>query len=84
MSFIIKDSIEKLLEEVIKSNNTEKRARKRIELKSILKIINSIELSSDFKGVKKISRLPIAKTDFSEFRVIDDTDSDDRSFWIEL
>ncbi|WP_282016280.1 hypothetical protein [Marinifilum flexuosum] len=84
MSFIIKDSIEKLLEEVIKDKNTEERARRIIELKSILKIIKSIELSSNFKGVEKISRLPITKTDFSEFRVIDDTDSDDRSLWIEL
>ncbi len=34
MSFIIKDSIEKLLEEVIKDKNTEERARRIIELKN--------------------------------------------------
>ncbi|MCB0516486.1 MAG: hypothetical protein R2798_05975 [Chitinophagales bacterium] len=85
MSFIIKQTIEKLLSDIIQNQNIEYRQRKILELKAILKIIISMEKDCDnFKGVKKVHRLPDSKTSYSEFRVIDDVDSEDRSLWIEL
>lgn len=84
MPLIIKESIEKLLEDVIQNQSTSERHRKIIELKSILKVIDSFDSLPNFKGVKNIYKLPPTGTDFSEFRIIDDLDSDDRSLWTEL
>ena len=84
MSFIVKESIEKLLENVLKDKSIEERHRRIVELKSILKIINSIDAPSNFKGVRGVYRLPATKTNFSDYRIIDDTDSDDRSLWFEI
>lgn len=85
MDFIIKPRIEELLSEVIRNTDTKKKQKLIVELKSILKIISHLENSSgEFKGIKAIHSLPASKTGFSEYRIIDDTDSEERSLWIEI
>lgn len=85
MKFIAKQYIEEILNEVIDERNLEERQKIILELKSILKIISYIENSNEnFKGIKNMYRLPASKTGYSEYRVIDDTDSEDRSLWVEL
>lgn len=85
MSFIIKKEVQSLLDNVIKDEGAEMRQRKIMELNSILKFISFIEENGlEFNGLKAIHCLPNSKTGYSEFRILDDVDSDDPSQWIEL
>ena len=85
MNFVIKPRIEELLSNVIKSRDIKERQKLIIELKTILKIISHLENSpKEFKGINAIHRLPASNTGYSEYRILDDTDSEERSLWIEI
>lgn len=85
MNFIVKPHIEELLNKTIKNRNIEGQHKMIIELKSVLQLISFIEShSNEFNGIKSIHGLPPSKTGYSEYRVMDDTESEDPSMWVEI
>ena len=85
MNFKTKSAIEHLLSETIHDLNSEDRKQKIEELKALLQIISAIESRTEnLKGVKDVHVLPDSKTGYSDFRIMDDVDSDNRSLWLEV
>ncbi|WP_322970389.1 hypothetical protein [Faecalibacter sp. LW9] len=81
---IIKNSIKELLELTIQLDNDEFKNQKIKEYKGLLELIDFIiDNELTFNSFSNIIKIPKSSTDFSEYRLIDDTDTENRDFWID-
>jgi|GEM_PF-1184775 hypothetical protein len=84
---LIKKELQKIEEQLSNStgNNLSSNISNKDDLKKCLYLIDLAELYNlDAKSIKEIISLPDMKTGYSEYRLIDDCESDEKENWIEV